>query len=108
MFKSEACRLVTVEKYRKSEVYSKFACRISHWTTGRSHANRPLPGGIEDGVDDASAWHDIKPSMSRRRFATRAQATSSIFEWVEGWYNRRRRRSALGYVSPEEFEASLN
>jgi len=46
--------------------------------------------------------------VNRRRFTTRAEAKSSIFEWIEGWYNRRRSHSAIGYVSPEQFEASLN
>ncbi len=27
-----------------------------------------------------------------------------MFEWIEVWYNRKRRHSALGYVSPETFE----
>ncbi|MCJ7713650.1 IS3 family transposase, partial [Candidatus Bathyarchaeota archaeon] len=32
------------------------------------------------------------------------QAQLSIFEWIESWYNRRRRHSALGYQTIEEFE----
>jgi transposase InsO family protein len=39
-----------------------------------------------------------------RRFATRAEAREAIFEFVEVFYNRRRRHSTLGYVSPMEFE----
>lgn len=35
---------------------------------------------------------------------TRAQARSAIFEYLEVFYNRRRRHSSIGYVSPEEFE----
>ena len=37
-------------------------------------------------------------------FHTRAQATSEIFEYIEVFYNRVRRHSFLGYVSPMEFE----
>jgi putative transposase len=39
-----------------------------------------------------------------RRFETRAEARDAIFEFVEVFYNRRRRHSTLGYVSPVEFE----
>jgi putative transposase len=39
-----------------------------------------------------------------RRFATRAQARSDAFSYIETFYNPRRRHSSLGYVSPREFE----
>ena len=29
---------------------------------------------------------------------------STVFTWIEGWYNRVRRHSSLGYLSPAEFE----
>jgi len=37
-------------------------------------------------------------------FATRAQAMQAIFEYIEVFYNRQRRHSYLGYLSPEQFE----
>jgi putative transposase len=40
----------------------------------------------------------------RRRFATRVEAREAIFEFVETFYNPRRRHSTLGYLSPMEFE----
>jgi putative transposase len=42
----------------------------------------------------------------QERYATREQARRSIFEYVEVFYNRKRLHSALGYVSPESFEAA--
>jgi len=39
-----------------------------------------------------------------RRFATRAEARETIFEFIEVFYNRRRRHSTIGYVSPVDFE----
>jgi putative transposase len=42
------------------------------------------------------------------RYTSREQARASIFEYVEAFYNRVRRHSSLGYVSPEEFERTHN
>jgi putative transposase len=42
--------------------------------------------------------------LDRHRFHTREEARSVLFSYLEGSYNRRRRHSALGYLSPEEFE----
>ena len=39
-------------------------------------------------------------------FATRAEARAAIFEYIEAFYNRQRRHSSLGYVSPAAFEQS--
>ena len=39
-----------------------------------------------------------------RRYATRSEARSAIFEWIEVWYNRQRRHSTLGGINPSEFE----
>jgi len=36
-------------------------------------------------------------------FDTRVQARTAIFDYIETFYNRRRRHSALGYISPESF-----
>ena len=46
--------------------------------------------------------------IHRRRFATRKDAESAIFEYIEAFYNRRRLHSSLNYQSPEAFEAQLN
>ena len=42
--------------------------------------------------------------LDRRSFRSHAEARMAIFEFVEGFYNRRRRHSALGYQSPVAFE----
>ena len=43
----------------------------------------------------------------RHRFATRAQAIQAIFEYIEVFYNRLRRHSHLGYLSPVQFERAM-
>ena len=47
-----------------------------------------------------------KERVHQQRYATRAEARASVFDYIEIFYNRQRRHSALGYVSPAEFEAS--
>ncbi len=39
-----------------------------------------------------------------KRYQTRSEAKADIFYFIESWYNRKRRHSTLGYVSPVEFE----
>jgi putative transposase len=46
--------------------------------------------------------------VHHERFATAEQARSTLFEWIEVFYNRLRRHSSLEYLSPEAFEARLN
>ena len=41
-------------------------------------------------------------------YTTRAEAKASIFEYIEAFYNRVRRHSALGYVAPAEYERAHN
>ncbi len=62
---------------------------------------------------DNAAMESFFSTMKReevyqREYATHAEARAAIFEYVEAFYNRTRRHSALGYKSPVEFEASLN
>ncbi len=42
--------------------------------------------------------------LDRRCFRTRTEARMAVFSYIEGWYNPRRRHSALGYESPMNFE----
>jgi putative transposase len=42
--------------------------------------------------------------LDRRKFQTKAEARMAIFEFIEGWYNPGRRHSALGYLSPIDYE----
>jgi transposase InsO family protein len=46
----------------------------------------------------------LKTECAAQPFASRAAARLAIFEFIEVWYNRQRLHSALGYLSPEQFE----
>jgi transposase InsO family protein len=43
----------------------------------------------------------------RQRFADKEDAAVSVFEWIETWYNRHRRHSALNNLTIEEFNKSV-
>ena len=56
-----------------------------------------------------SFWSTLKHELIYRcRFATRAEATTAIFDYIESFYNRTRLHSALGYQSPLDYESSLS
>jgi len=40
-------------------------------------------------------------------WATRNQASHDLFEYIEIWYNRKRRHSSLDYLTPDEYDAKL-
>ena len=66
-------------------------------------------GNCWDNAVVESLWASLKNELVfQRTFATRQQAKDAIFEWIEVWYNRKRRHSSLGYISPEAFEAKQN
>ncbi len=44
--------------------------------------------------------------LDRHRFRSHAEARKAVFEFIEGWYNPRRRHSAIGYLSPINYERS--
>ena len=48
-----------------------------------------------------------KEEVHRERYLTREQAKASLFYYIELFYNRKRRHSALGNQSPHDFEQSL-
>jgi transposase InsO family protein len=66
-------------------------------------------GNCYDNAAMESFWSSLKRELVHRsRFATRQQARTAIFEWIEIFYNRERLHSALGYKSPVDFETQLN
>jgi putative transposase len=64
-------------------------------------------GDCYDNAPKESFWATLKKElMSDREFATREEAKAAIFEYIEVFYNRQRIHSSIGYLSPEQFEAS--
>ena len=66
-------------------------------------------GNCYDNAVMESFWGTLKTELVyQEKYKTREQARQSIFEYIEVFYNRKRRHSSLGYVSPEAFEAGMN
>jgi putative transposase len=66
-------------------------------------------GNCYDNAAMESFWGTLKTELVyQQKFATHAQAKVAIFEYIEVFYNRKRRHSSLDYKSPETFEAALN
>jgi putative transposase len=65
-------------------------------------------GSIGDCFDNAvcESFHASlkKELIHRRPWPTRAEARTAIFDYIESWFNPRRRHSTLGYLSPATFE----
>lgn len=72
---------------------------------------RPSMGSVGDAYDNAMAesfFSTLEAELlSRRRFASQAEAKMACFSYIEGWYNPVRLHSALGYRSPMAYEASM-
>ena len=84
----------TSESYLKR--LEQAGCTLSMSRTGNCYDNAVME----------SFFATLKGECAVSQFATRAEARSSIFEYIEVWYNRERLHSSLGYCSPVEFELS--
>lgn len=71
---------------------------------------RPSMGRVGNADDNAmceSVFATLECELrARERFRTQADARLAIFDFIEGWYNPRRRHSALEYLSPMIYERS--
>ena len=62
-------------------------------------------GNCYDNAITETVFHTIKTEeIYFQHYDTRKEATQSIFEYIEIYYNRQRSHSALNYLSPTEFE----
>jgi len=81
---------------------------VAFGTRCREAGVRPSMGSVGDAYDNAmceSFFATLECELlDRQRFHTQADARLAIFDFIEGWYNPRRRHSALEYLSPMIFE----
>jgi putative transposase len=97
-------------------IHGDHGTQFTSWTfTERARKAGLLPslGSIGDPYDNAVAesfWGRLQTELlDRQRWNTRIELANAIFEYIEGFHNRRRRHSALGWQAPIDFEnATLN
>jgi putative transposase len=65
-------------------------------------------GTVGDAFDNAvveSLWGRMQTELlNRKKWSTRLELSTAMFDWIEAFYNPTRRHSALGNISPAEFE----
>jgi putative transposase len=90
-----------------SDQGSQYTC-IAFGKRCRDTGVRPSMGSVGDAYDNAMAESFFATLecelLDRRTFKTQAEARMAVFEFIEGFYNPRRRHSSLGYLSPVDYE----
>ena len=96
---------------RGSIVHADHGVQFTSWAFTdkvRQAGLMPSFGSVGDAFDNAmmeSFWSTMQIELlDRKRWKTRVELSNAIFEFIEVFYNRRRRHSQLGYISPIEFE----
>ena len=91
---SDQGRQYTSQAYQ--DCLAKIPCQVSMSRVGNCYDNAVME----------SFFGTLKAECVTQQFASRAQARTTIFGYIEAWYNRQRLHSSLGYLSPFEFEQS--
>ena len=91
--------------------HSDHGCQYTSVTFGKRCQEakvKPSMGSVGDAFDNAlceSFFATLECELiDRRKFRTQSEARMAIFQWIEGWYNLRRRHSSLDYQSPINYE----
>ena len=88
----------TEQRLRDEKLLAEAGMKASMSRTGNCYDNAPRE----------SFFHTLKVELvHHRRWAKRDEARRDLFSYVEGYYNRQRMHSALGYLSPEQAERKM-
>ena len=92
-------------------IHSDQGTQFTSWAfTSRARESGLLPsmGSVGDCYDNAvieSFWGRMQTELlNRRRWRTRVELANAMFEYLEIFHNRQRRHSALGMLTPTEYE----
>ena len=92
-------------------MHSDHGSQFTSWAFGRRLAEVgliPSMGSIGDCYDNSmmeSFWGTMRLELlDSRSWSTRSELATAMFEWIECWYNPKRRHSSIGMHSPVDFE----
>lgn len=96
-------------------IHADHGTQFTSWTfteRARRAGLLPSPGTIGDPYDNAVAesfWARMQTELlDRQRWRTRVELANATFEYIEGFYNHRRRHSTLDYMTPVQFETATH
>jgi transposase InsO family protein len=92
-------------------IHSDRGSQFTSWAfTQRARESGLLPsmGAVGSAYDNAvieSFWARMQTELlDRQRWKTRLELANAMFDYLEIWHNRQRRHSALGWLTPVEYE----
>jgi len=108
----DALNMAVAQRKPKNVIHhSDHGCQYTSLAFGRRCREigvRPSRGSVGDAYDNAmceSFFATLECELlDRRRFQTHAEARMALFRYIEGFHNPRRRHSALGFLSPVNYE----
>ncbi len=84
---------------------SEFTGQLRKWPVKQSMSRK---GKCWDNAVAESFFKTMKTKMIyHHNFQTKVEAKLAVFEYIEVWYNRQRRHSAIGYLTPCQQEELL-
>ncbi len=103
---------MAIEKRGDAElIHTDHGPQFTSWTFSQKVRSAGLIqsiGTVGDAFDNAvieSFWGSMQIELlNRKRWTTRLELSMAMVDWIEAFYNRRRRHSSIGNVSPIEFE----
>ncbi|OYO02452.1 hypothetical protein CGZ97_13595 [Enemella evansiae] len=92
-------------------VHSDRGAQYTSWVFGHRLRDAGLLGSmgrVASSVDNSmieSFWSTMQRELlDQHRWASVAELGAAIFEWIEAWYNPRRRHTSLDMLAPDEYE----
>ncbi len=93
--------------------HSDHGSQYTSWAFGRRLRAAGIlgsMGSIGDAYDNAMAESFFstlqRELLDEHRWRSRRELALAVFEWIEAWYNPKRRHSSIGHVSPVDYESS--